>query len=162
MLEADNEVSCLRYDIVRLEAQVCRYKGKAQASTSTVTSISSSVKRKAEVTPPPSTRLARSPPLPHAEPVGSASNPMLVDITGPALSIPKIPKWYDTTNWHTDPDNDTNVEAHRPHASVIKMAFKAYRPKGHKGCIICVGGIYAVPLQSMLAGIYHGPLQHVG
>ena len=54
--EADDEVSRLRDEIICLEAQVHRYKGKAQASTSTVMSISSSVKRKAEVTPPPGWR----------------------------------------------------------------------------------------------------------
>ena len=46
-----------------------------------------------------------------ARPLGLAAAPCLVDIS--ALPVPKQLKWYDVTNWHTDPNNDTNVEAHR-------------------------------------------------
>jgi len=59
---------------------------------------------------------------------------------------------------HKNPEYITQEHAH---ASVIKMAFEVYWPRGHKGCIMRSAGIYTVPLQSVLAGIYHGPLQHV-
>ena len=110
--EADNEVSHLRDDIVHLEAQVCQYKGKMQDSVSTMMSILSLMKRKVEASPPPPTQLVASmmsPPW--ARPLGSATAPHLVD--GSAPPVPKWPKWYDVTNWHTDPDDDTDVEAHR-------------------------------------------------
>ena len=47
---------------------------------------------------------------PQAGPIGSATAPHLVDKS--ALPIPKQLKWYDVTNWHTDPDDDTDVKAH--------------------------------------------------
>ena len=85
-------------------------------------SISSSMKRKAEASPPPSTQPAASMmSLPRARPFGSATAPHLVD--GSAPPVPKRPKQYDITNWHTNPNNNTNVEAHcRGFAEGMKYA----------------------------------------
>ena len=70
------------------------------------------MKRKAEVTPPPSTQPVESTTLPpQAGPIGLATTPHLVDESAPP--IPKQLKQYDITNWHTDPNDDTNAEAHR-------------------------------------------------
>ena len=70
------------------------------------------MKRKAEASPPPSTQpLASMMSLSWAGPLGSAAAPCLVDRS--ALPVPKWPKQYDVTNWHTDPDDNTNVKAHR-------------------------------------------------
>ena len=112
----------MRDDIVHLEAQVRRYKGKAQDSISTMMSILSSMKRKVEVSPLPSTQLAASTTLPPwARPIGLATAPRLVDKS--ALPIPKRLKWCDVTNWHTDPDDNTDVEAHcRGFAEGMKYA----------------------------------------
>ena len=70
------------------------------------------MKRKVETSPLPSTQLAvfTTSPL-QAGPVGSAAPPRLVDRSAPP--IPKWPKRYDISDWHTDPDDDTDVEAHR-------------------------------------------------
>jgi len=40
--------------------------------------------------------------------------------------------------------NPEYITQEHAHASVIKMAFKVYRPRGHKGCIMRSAGIYAV------------------
>ena len=70
------------------------------------------MKRKAEASPPPSTQPTESTTSSsRAGPIGLATAPHLVD--GSALPVPKRPKQYDVTDWHTDPDNDTDVEAHR-------------------------------------------------
>ena len=45
-----------------------------------------------------------------AGPIGSAAAPCLVD--GSALPVPKQLKWYDIADWHTNPNDDTNVKAH--------------------------------------------------
>ena len=41
---------------------------------------------------------------------GSATAPQLVDRSAPPIQMQS--KWYDVTDWHTDPDDDTNVKAH--------------------------------------------------
>ena len=76
-----------------------------------VTNISSLMKRKVETSPLPSTQLAAFTTLPlWAGPIGSAAAPCMVDRSAPP--VPKWPKWYDVANWHTDPDDNTNVKAH--------------------------------------------------
>ena len=70
------------------------------------------MKRKVEVSPPHSTQLAAFTTSPlWAGPTGSAAASRLVD--GSVPPIPKRPKRYDIADWHTDPNNDTDVEAHR-------------------------------------------------
>ena len=129
--EADDEVSHLRDDIDHLETQICRYKGKARDSISTVMSISSSMKRQVETSPPPSTQPAvfTTSPL-QAGPVGSATAPRVVNRSAPP--IPKRPKWYDVADWHTDPDDNTDVEAHR-HGFAEGMKYAQHVSTGPAG-----------------------------
>ena len=80
------------------------------------------MKRKVETSPPPSTQPVAFTTSPlRAGPVGSAASPCLVD--GSTPPVPKWPKRYDVADWHTDPDDDTNVEAHcRGFAEGMKYA----------------------------------------
>ena len=67
---------------------------------------------------------------PQAGPIGSATAPHLVDKS--ALPIPKQLKWYDITDWHTNPDNNTDVEAHR-HGFAEGMKFAQHISTGPAG-----------------------------
>ena len=80
------------------------------------------MKRKAEASTPPSTQPTAFTTLSsQAGPISWATAPCLVDRS--ALPIPKRLKWYDITDWHTDPDDDTDVEAyHRGFAEGMKFA----------------------------------------